>query len=100
MARYSLPQWPRTRAPPADSPGVPLERLEIFDEIPLLPGRQAQHEERVVVGDHIIECREPAVVEKSALLVCPETPEGGCAVAPIRCAVGLEIVNSDLRSRV
>ena len=53
-----------------------LERFEILDQLSLFPGCQAKPEERVVVADHCVECREPAVVEEPTLLMRPKTLQG------------------------
>src|SRR5881296_3460288 len=49
-----------------------LEPLQVFDKILLLLVAEAQLEERVVMGHHIEQRREPAVVIEPALLMCPD----------------------------
>src|SRR5207247_7821760 len=49
-----------------------LEPLQVFDKILLLLVAEAQLEQCVVMGHHIEQRREAAVVIEPALLMCPE----------------------------
>src|SRR5688500_16169579 len=46
--------------------------------------------------DNIVQSRKPTIMVKPSRLVCPESLERRCAVTPVRCSVGLKIVNADL----
>ncbi len=52
---------------------MPLERLEILDEVQHFLIRQAEFEEAVVVIDYVAQSREPAVVIEPAFGVSPES---------------------------
>src|SRR5438094_366960 len=77
-----------------------LEPLQVFDKILLLLVAEAQLEERVVMGHHIEQRREPAVVIEPALLMCPDPCQRRGAVHVRRRAVRLERVDTDLGGRV
>ena len=57
---------------------------------------ETEPEKAVVVMDDIAKRRETAVVVEASLRVRPEPLQGSCAVAFVRCAIGLKIVDSDL----
>ncbi len=44
---------------------------------------------------HVQQTREPAVVEETAFLVCPESPQRRSSVTPVWRAVRLKIVDAD-----
>src|SRR5258708_5384831 len=77
-----------------------LKSLPVFDKILLLSVAEAQLEERVVMGHHIEQRREAAVVIEPALLMCPEPRQPRRAVHVRRRPVRLEGVDADLVGRV
>src|SRR5437763_2870223 len=77
-----------------------LEPLQVFDKILLLLVAEAQLEECVVMGHHIEQRREAAVVIEPALLMRPEPRQWRGAVHVRRRAVRLERVDADLGGRV
>src|SRR6266542_3507773 len=77
-----------------DDQGEPAsERAQILDQVRLLRRREPELQESVVVVDHVAERGEPAVVVVAALPVREEPVERGGAVAPVRRALRLEVVD-------
>src|ERR1051325_11895949 len=77
-----------------------LKPLQVFDKILLLLVAEAQLEELVVMGHHIEQRRETAVVIEPAPLMCPEPRQRRGAVHVRRRAVRLDRVDADLGGRV
>jgi hypothetical protein len=70
--------------------------LQIFHKVAFLLLVQPQVEACVVMIYHVQQSREPSVVEETAFLVCPKSLQRRSAVAPVRRAVRLKIVDADL----
>src|SRR6516165_9618972 len=72
-----------------------LQRLKVFDNVSFFLIGQIKTQKGVVVINNIEECREPAVMVESALLVGPEPLERCCPVHSVGRPKRLEIVYSN-----
>src|SRR5687767_4408771 len=73
--------------------GADSQRLQIFDQVPLLVGGEPQPPVPVVVVDDRRVGGEPAIVVEAALLTGEETGQRRRAVTAIGRAAGLEVVD-------
>ena len=73
---------------------VPLQRLQILNQVGLLLRGQAQPELGVVVIHYVEQRGETPIMVKTASLVRPQPLQRGGAVLLVRCTVRLEVVNT------
>src|SRR5205809_6366806 len=73
-----------------------LNPLQILHKILFLLVGETQREETVVMGHHVEEGGEPAVVVEAPLLMRPESGQRRGAIHVRRRAVGVERVDTDL----
>src|SRR5262249_35393848 len=79
---------------------VPLQRLQILDELALFLAGQPEAESGVVVVDHGRERWKAPVVVEAARLMRPQAGERRGAVHVRRRAVGLERIDPDVLRRM
>jgi hypothetical protein len=81
------------------------QRLQVFDQIPLLLGSEAKVKERVVVIDHVHQSREASIVVETTFVGRPheqtflayeDAGQVHCLVNPIGRPIRLETVDADL----
>src|SRR6516165_5121662 len=73
------------------------ERLQIFDQVGLLPDRKAERHTRIIVVYNVEESCESPIVVEAALGMSPESIERRGSILPVGRAVGLKVVHAYFR---